>query len=339
ESNSNLPAGNQVNSYPVDLPCQDYDALCPDSEYLSSLESDTKSFRLPNGTEVKVTHDNIGKLRLFGEDDPPHYLLALHLPGDETQVVAIYMHHKWWPISDVLKTSSKSRNGLIFVESVMERVILFLLSQVVFGMVERSLGEHVYFSTHPVSEYGKIFWQDGEAVGFYTVKKKGSLCNSCTGQSYLLPVLDTVFVRSHWRRNGLAMRMLQDFCTSMPTERVLGISYPISPSMYGVCKKYLEIHQEQRERLYEVEAPGNWSQRRNVWLSTLLQHRPTHSTISDESPHITQAIDKQLTDTKGKKSMPRLTGTEPRRHQRRCVEKRLTDQAGKPQKCKKAKLS
>lgn len=59
------------------------------------------------------------------------------------------------------------------VESVMERVILFLLSQIVFGMLERSQEEHIYFSTHPVSEYGKIFWQDGEAVGFYTVKKKG----------------------------------------------------------------------------------------------------------------------------------------------------------------------
>lgn len=30
-------------------------------------------------------------------------------------MVAIYMLHKWWPISDVLKTSSKSRNGLVFV--------------------------------------------------------------------------------------------------------------------------------------------------------------------------------------------------------------------------------
>ncbi|XP_058244503.1 protein FAM169B isoform X2 [Hemibagrus wyckioides] len=347
ESNSNLPVRNKVqnliapvNSYPVDLPCEDYDILCPDSDYLSCLESDTESFCLPNGAEVKVTHDNIGQLSLFGEEDPPHSLLALHLPGDETRVVAIYIHHKWWPITDVLKTSSKSRNGLVFVESVMERVILFLLSQVVFGMLERSLGEHVYFSTHPVSEYGKIFWKDGEAVGFYTVKNKGSLCNGYTAHSYLLPVLDTVFVRSHWRRSGLAMQMLQDFCRSMPTERVLGISYPISPSMFGVCKKYLEIHQEQRDRLYEVEAPGNWSQRRNVWLNILLQHQPTHSDglISEESPHVTQSTDKQLTATKGK-NMPRLAGTKPNRPWRRCVKKQLADQAGTHQKWKKAKIS
>ncbi|KAI4875814.1 hypothetical protein NFI96_017140, partial [Prochilodus magdalenae] len=302
--------------YPVDLPCLDYHQLNPDSDKgPASLHSDTKSFRLPGGAKVNVTHENTGRLMLFGEEDPPHSLLALHMPADETQVVAVYLHGKWWPISDVLKTSSKSRDGLIFVESVMERVILFLLSQIIFGVLERPLGENMYFSTHSAWECGKILWQDGEAVAFYTIKKKGSLCDGCTGQSYLLPVLDTVFVRTHWRRNGLALQMLQDFCTSMSKERVLGISYPISTSMYGVCKKYLETHQEQRERLYEVEAPGDWSQRRNVWLSIQLQHRQAHSesfmalfnesgcACPEESPHSAQAVERKLINTKGKVSL------------------------------------
>ncbi|KAL0168061.1 hypothetical protein M9458_036283, partial [Cirrhinus mrigala] len=60
-----------------------------------------------------------------------------------------------------------------------------------------------------------------------------SLCDGCTGQSYQLPVLDTVFVRSHWRRTGLALQMLEDFCSSQPSESVLGISFPLSPGMYG----------------------------------------------------------------------------------------------------------
>ncbi|XP_076848311.1 protein FAM169B isoform X2 [Brachyhypopomus gauderio] len=289
ETNSNLPVKYRV-KYPVDLPSEDYRELNTNSvEHLSSLG--TKSIRFPDGAKVKITHDSVGHLMLFGEDDPPHSVLALHVPGDETQVVALYLHEKWWPISDVLKTSSTHRNGLVFVESVMERIILFILSQIVFGVWERPLGEHVYFSAHPVREHGKLLWQDGEAVGFYTIKKKGSLCSSCSGQSYLLPVLDTVFVRTHWRRNGLALLMLQDFCTSAPAERVLGISYPISPSMYAVCKKYLEAHQEQRERLYEVEAPGEWSQRRNVWLNIQLQSRPTHSASSGESLHNTLDTD------------------------------------------------
>lgn len=77
----------------------------------------------------------------------------------------------------------------------MERVILFLLNQIVFGMLERPMGEHVYFSPHPVSEYGKIFWQDGEAVGFYTVKKKG-----LTVTSYVNTILNVYYFRQMYNK-------------------------------------------------------------------------------------------------------------------------------------------
>ncbi|KAL7878813.1 hypothetical protein AOLI_G00097870 [Acnodon oligacanthus] len=309
DTSGNLPVSHQGSFYPVDLPCQDYHELNPDSHKdPASLHSDIKTFSHPSGAKVHVTQENIGRLMLFGDGGPPHSLLALHTPADETQVVALYLHGKWWPIYEVLMTSSKSRNGLLFVKSVMERVILFLLSQIIFGVLEKPLGESMYFSTPSALEYGKILWKDGEAVGFYTIKKKGSLCDGCTGQSYLLPVLDTVFVRTHWRRNGLALQMLQDFCTSMSKESVLGISCPISTSMYGVCKKYLETHKEQREHLYEVDAPGEWSQRRNVWLSIQLQHCPARRANSDESPHSTQAMARKLIDSKGKvlKGIPQV---------------------------------
>lgn len=157
------------------------------------------------------------------------------------------------------------------VESVMERVVLFLLSQVIFGILERPLKDDLYFSSYSVWEHGKILWHNGEAVGFYTSKKRGnlffwhllviawshcnksdssmlllylenkvfflfllgSLCDGYTGQSYQLPVLDTVFVRCHSRRTGLALQMLEDFCLSQPTEGILGISFPMSTGMYG----------------------------------------------------------------------------------------------------------
>uniref|UniRef100_A0A4W4HB24 Family with sequence similarity 169 member B n=1 Tax=Electrophorus electricus TaxID=8005 RepID=A0A4W4HB24_ELEEL len=279
--------------YPVDLSSQDYSELNSDSgEYLSCLHLGTKSIILP--------------------------------------VVALYLHGKWWPIRDVLKTSSIHRNGLVFVSLLrIYKVILFLLSQIVFGVLERPLGEHLYFSIHPAREHGKLLWQDGEAVGFYTIKKKGSLGSGFTGQSYLLPVLDTVFVRTHWRRRGLALHMLQDFCMSMPTETVLGISYPISPSMYAVCKKYLETHQEQRERLYEVEAPGEWSQRRNVWLNVQLQSHPTQGELLC---CFVKAKAKNVLESMSP------TSTESRRPQRSCVQKRLVNQVVF-NKCKKAKTS
>lgn len=147
----------------------------------------------------------------------------------------------------------------------MERVVLFLLSQV----VERSSQEEALFSPHPHTELGKLLWRDGEAVGFYTIKQKGSLCGRWTSQCYLLPVLDTVMVRRRWRRRGLGLQMLEDFCSSYPKEEALGVSSPLSPSMVAVCRKFLQ-HEEHRARLYEVEAPGGWTQRRNIWLNIKL---------------------------------------------------------------------
>lgn len=57
------------------------------------------------------------------------------------------------------------------VESVVERVIVFLLSQV----VQRSSEEGPLFSLHPRTESCKLLWRDSQAVGFYTVKHKGRM--------------------------------------------------------------------------------------------------------------------------------------------------------------------
>ncbi|XP_051952609.1 protein FAM169B isoform X2 [Xyrauchen texanus] len=291
ESDSNLENIFEVNPYyPVDLPVKHYVELSTGcEEYLSSVKSDgAMPLTLPHGQNVQVTCENIGRLAFLRDGDLLHFLLALHEPEDETQVVALYLQGKWWPIADVLKTSNKSRHGLMLVETVMERVVLFLLSQVIFGILEQSLGEDLYFSAYSLWENAKILWQNGEAVGFYTIKNKGSLCDGCTGQSYQLPVLDTMFVRSYWRRNGFALQMLEDFCSSQPSEGILGISFPMSSGMYGVCRKYLEIHEEERDRLYEVEAPGDWTQRRNVWLNVQLQRIPTDrkGTTRPEKPGV-----------------------------------------------------
>ncbi|XP_029681643.1 protein FAM169B-like [Takifugu rubripes] len=55
------------------------------------------------------------------------------------------------------------------VQSIVERVILFLLSRV----VDRTLDESVCFSLHPRTESCSLLWRDGQAIGFYTVKHKG----------------------------------------------------------------------------------------------------------------------------------------------------------------------
>ncbi|XP_076589519.1 protein FAM169B [Chaetodon auriga] len=256
--------------YPVDLPAVDDTDLTSASEhYLSSLESRSpvsEVFESSHTSKVAITEDNIRRLQLFEDDKPDCTLLALHPHDDPTQVVAVYLHERWWCVDDVLRTSSESRSGLMSVQSIMERVLVFLLSQV----VERSSEEEVLFSLHPRTESCKLLWRDSQVIGFYTVKHKGSLCDSWSSHGYLLPVLDTVLVRKSWRRRGFGLQMLEDFCSSFSSENFLGVSSPLSPSMVAVCRRFLQQHEEHRERLYEVEAPGGWTQRRNIWLSIQL---------------------------------------------------------------------
>ncbi|XP_034389959.1 protein FAM169B [Cyclopterus lumpus] len=256
--------------YPVDLPAvEDFAATSASEEYLSSLEArprDDEWFQLSQSSKVAITLAHVRRLQLFEDDRPDCTLLALHPPEDPTRVAALYLHGKWWRVDDVLRTSSNSRIGLILVRSLMERVIVFLLSQV----VDRASQEKLLFSLHPRTESCKLLWRDGQAVGFYTFKHKGSLCDGWSGRCYLLPALDTVLVRRSWRRRGLGLQMLADFCSSFSTERFLGVSSPLSPSMVAVCRSFLQQHEEHLEHLYEVEAPGDWTRRWNIWLSIQL---------------------------------------------------------------------
>lgn len=57
------------------------------------------------------------------------------------------------------------------VQSTVERVIVFLLSQV----VERSSEEEALFSLHPCTESCKLLWRDSWVVGFYSFKPKGRM--------------------------------------------------------------------------------------------------------------------------------------------------------------------
>ncbi|XP_030173338.1 protein FAM169B isoform X3 [Lynx canadensis] len=101
--------------------------------------------------------------------------------------------------------------------------------------------------------------------------KTGSLCGDGPGACYLLPVFDTVFVRRTYRRQGLGTAMLQDFCETFREDEALGVSWPISPAMFKVCRKFLLAHPEERGRLWEVEPPGAWGQRGSIWLKVQLQ--------------------------------------------------------------------
>lgn len=89
------------------------------------------------------------------------------------------------------------------------------------------------------SEYETSGWADTSA-GFSMFPNgashsAGSLCDSWSSRCYLLSVLDTLLVRRSWRRRGLGLQMLEDFCSSLSTEDFVGVSSPLSPSMAAGC--------------------------------------------------------------------------------------------------------
>ncbi|XP_070089517.1 soluble lamin-associated protein of 75 kDa isoform X6 [Equus przewalskii] len=133
------------------------------------------------------------------------------------------------------------------------------------------------FLCHSSTDYAKILWKKGEAIGFYSVKPTGSICASFLTQSYQLPVLDTMFVRKKYRGKDFGLHMLEDFVDSF-TEDALGLRYPLSSLMYTACKQYFEKYPGDHELLWEVEGVGHWYQRMPV--TRALQRETLKITVS-----------------------------------------------------------
>ncbi|XP_020637348.3 protein FAM169B isoform X5 [Pogona vitticeps] len=268
-----------VHLYPVDIKYEKPEVLEAAAHvyYTKLLEessSEAEFLCIPGKENIKLEASLMSFVPLYREDSE-HKLLVLTDPQEKNKVLSVYLDSSWWLIEDIVKTADPSRESLMQVQTYAERIVLFVLNCIIFGILERNSTCDALFVPHSKEEHAKIFWKKGEAAAFYTVKPKGSLCDGHTGQCYLLPVLDTMFVQKKFRRRGLGMKMLYDFCQMFATEDALGLSFPVSPNMYRVCQKFLETYPEEQSRLWEVEAPGDWNQRVNIWLKIQLdQSRP-----------------------------------------------------------------
>ncbi|XP_015997316.2 protein FAM169B isoform X2 [Rousettus aegyptiacus] len=317
-------AAGAAGTYPVDVLEDDPEgqqaaALAYYARLRQGAQPTTEAFSLPTGEQVKLAASSVRFCPLH-RDEPQHRLLVLLNPQDTKTVVAVYIKGSWWSTEDVLRTSDPAREGLVKVQSFGERIVLFILNVIIFGRLERKLDDDdMFFLPHSAKEQAKILWRDGAAVGFYTTKMKGSLCGDGTGACYLLPVFDTVFVRRRHRRQGLGVAMLQDFCETFGEEEALGISWPVSPAMYQVCRKFLCARPEERGRLWEVEPPGAWGQRGSIWLKVqlrqprLLNSRPGLAK-EDVSSHGRNSRDEGAAEPPdGESSKELISGDEPGR--------------------------
>ncbi|XP_050966054.1 LOW QUALITY PROTEIN: trichohyalin-like [Labeo rohita] len=227
-------------------------------EYMSQLPyRNTEYLSLSDSKQIEIGLCNVSFVPLYGTDLQKK-LLALFSPDGSNTVVGLYLLDRWWGVEDVLKTAEPSRTGLVTVSTLGERIVLYVLNRIVLRN-EKSSGE-VFFLCHCEDEAAKILWKDGEAIGFYSFKPKGSLCRNFVTHCYHLPVMDTVFVRKCHRGHGHGVKILEDFVGSFCNE-FIGLKFPLSEAMYKVCEKYFSIYPADKELLWEVQNIGSPYQR------------------------------------------------------------------------------
>ncbi|XP_035234388.1 trichohyalin-like isoform X2 [Anguilla anguilla] len=231
------------------------------SDLLYSNPDRPEHFTLPNSKQIPLSVSTAGFVPLYGED-LSQKVLALFAPEDQSTAVALYLVDRWWSVEDILKTSDPSREGLQKVNTLGERIVLYVLNRIVYRAKEMGKNE-VPFLCHCENDFAKVLWKDGEAIGFYSIKPEGSLCNSFLTQCYQLPVMDSLFVRKAHRGHRYGLRILEDFVDCFK-EEALGLKYPLSPAMYRVCEQYLTAYPADTELLWEVQSVGGPFQRSQI---------------------------------------------------------------------------
>ncbi|NXI45474.1 F169A protein, partial [Galbula dea] len=255
-------------SFPVDLldSWSHEDLERSGQNYMSGLQCRNPDhpdfFSLPDHSKIPIRLSSVGFVPIYGED-LTHKVLALFAPQDQLRAVALYLADQWWSIDDIVRTSvCTTRQGLHQVKSVGERIVLYVLNRIIYRTQEMEANE-MPFLCHGSNAYAKIVWEKGEAIGFYSVKPRGSACSGYGGEHHKLSVLDTMFVRKQHRGRGFGLMILEDFVDSF-TENYLGLRYPLSAYEYTVCKQYFEKYPGDCSLLWEVQGAGHWFQRRNI---------------------------------------------------------------------------
>uniref|UniRef100_A0A8C1D4X3 Family with sequence similarity 169 member Aa n=1 Tax=Cyprinus carpio carpio TaxID=630221 RepID=A0A8C1D4X3_CYPCA len=220
-------------------------------EYMSQLHyRNTEYLSLSDSEQIEIGLCNVSFVPLYGTNTAKK-LLALFSPDDSNIVVGIYFAGSVVGVEDVLKTAEPSRTGLIKVSTLGERIVLYVLNRIVLRN-EKST-EDVFFLCHSEHEAAKILWKDGKAIGFYSLKPKGSLCRIFMTKCYQLPVMDTIFVRRCHRGLGHGIKtFLKLFIKFLRSA---------SNSFFTVCEKYFSIYPADKELLCEVENIGSPFQR------------------------------------------------------------------------------
>ncbi|OXB80919.1 UNVERIFIED_CONTAM: hypothetical protein H355_016936 [Colinus virginianus] len=150
-------------------------------DYLSELRNGDPNqpefLSLSDHGKIPISLSTVGFVPLYGGEQT-HKVLALFAPEDSLTAVALFLAYQWWSIDDIVRTSVSSREGLLQVKSVGERIVLYVLNRIIYRKNEMERNE-IPFLCHGRDDYAKIMWRKGEAIGFYSVKPKGKMLMNC----------------------------------------------------------------------------------------------------------------------------------------------------------------
>uniref|UniRef100_A0A1B6CTI9 N-acetyltransferase domain-containing protein n=1 Tax=Clastoptera arizonana TaxID=38151 RepID=A0A1B6CTI9_9HEMI len=176
--------------------------------------------------------------------------------------VSIKIRDSWKYIEDILSNKTK-KDGWQILDGLNDVAAYYLLSQIFYHQHDSPKTElcEATYDIPDKSDIIKLLWHQNKAVGFYTVKPKGSEAHYST---YNMTTLDTAYIRKSHRRQGFALNLIHDLLFSWPGN--IGFSTPISIAMWKVLEKFLMLHENYKYLLWEVEGTGEEGSRKLIWF-------------------------------------------------------------------------
>ncbi|XP_027462131.1 soluble lamin-associated protein of 75 kDa isoform X5 [Zalophus californianus] len=282
------PAGRRADlrmAFPVDMldNCSHEELENSAEDYMSDLRcgdpENPECFSLLNIT-IPISLSNVGFVPLYGGDQTEK-ILALFAPEDSLTAVALYLADQWWAIDDIVKTSVPSREGLKQVRTLGERVVLYVLNRIIYRKQEMERNE-IPFLCHSSTDYAKILWKKGEAIGFYSVKPTAckQYFEKYPGDHELLWEVEGV---GHWYQRIPVTRALQ-----RETLKISAVSQ--NEAKRPMCGEYgLSSVPE-----YEAETEDNQSSEMQLTIDSLKDAFASTSEGHDKTPVSTRTRSSHL---------------------------------------------
>uniref|UniRef100_A0A8C9A6U5 Family with sequence similarity 169 member A n=1 Tax=Prolemur simus TaxID=1328070 RepID=A0A8C9A6U5_PROSS len=272
-------------AFPVDMldNCSHEDLENSAEDYMADLRcgdpDNPECFSLLNIT-IPISLSNVGFVPLYGGDQTQK-ILALFAPEDSLTAVALYLADQWWAIDDIVKTSVPSREGLKQVSTLGERVVLYVLNRIIYRKQEMERNE-IPFLCHSSTDYAKILWKKGEAIGFYSVKPTAckQYFEKYPGDHELLWEVEGV---GHWYQRIPVTRALQRETLKIPAVSQIEPKRPMSGE-YGPTPV----------PEYEAGAEDNQSSEIPLTVGTLYYSFAIFSSGHDKTPVSTRTRSSHL---------------------------------------------